>query len=463
MRRVRSAAIAAFIGSLILANGTPAFAAVSDVSTGLTEGQRVGNRTVVHPVWTGSGITGIEVMINSRVSQYVPATVESTGLTLRFASSEDGKDLDVTVRVRSGDESAEATTRVHVDVVAPTGVKLTPATETVVHGLVPVTATDVPDDIAEMAVRDVRTGAQLARVTAAPWVAQIDSKTNSFLTIEVTDLAGNSYTYIRSYYPDYSGPYVSPEPGEHGDILPTGHSRIYTTVTDASKVDRIEFWADGQLRSTGRYIDYDFGKTSRTGSGWLLAWDEWGNERINEFTFRVDGSGPVVTAMTPANGALVRGSRITSTLKAADVTGVQYATLVGAPSDFTAPYASSIAAGADGRRPVTWYLVDSWGNSSTFTRYVTVDNTKPALRLTSAPKNNAKVKGTVKIAAAASDRNGVNRVELLLNGKLVAKDVKAGYAFSFKASKYGKKIKMQLRAYDRAGNITYTTARTYRR
>jgi len=137
--------------------------------------------------------------------------------------------------------------------------------------------------------------------------------------------------------------------------------------------------------------------------------------------------------------------------------------LDGAASDDSAPYSSSIPAGKDGRHMLRWYLIDNFAHTSSITRYVTVDNTKPALTITKAPKNNAKVSGTVKIGASASDKNGVNRVELLINGKLVAKDGTAGYSFAINSKSYGKTIKMQLRAYDRAGNVTYASTRTWRR
>jgi hypothetical protein len=94
---------------------------------------------------------------------------------------------------------------------------------------------------------------------------------------------------------------------------------------------------------------------------------------------------------------------------------------------------------------------------------VIVDNTKPALTITSGPKNGAKVKGTVTVKASATDKNGISRVELLINGRLVAKDVKAGYSFAVNTKKYAKKIKIQLRAYDKAGNSRLTATRTWHR
>lgn len=128
-----------------------------------------------------------------------------------------------------------------------------------------------------------------------------------------------------------------------------------------------------------------------------------------------------------------------------------------------APYTVAASAGPAGFRTLTWYVTDRLGNSSRMNRTVVVDNTRPTLKITKAPKKGAKVRGTVKIAASARDRNGIARVELLVNGKVTAKDVKAGYAFSLNTKKYGKKIKIRLRAYDKAGNTTMTATRTWRR
>ena len=76
-----------------------------------------------------------------------------------------------------------------------------------------------------------------------------------------------------------------------------------------------------------------------------------------------------------------------------------------------------------------------------------------------APKSGARVKGTVKINAAAADHNGVARVELLINGKVVARDVTVRYSFAVNTKRYGKKFRVQLRAYDRTGNVTRTRTR----
>jgi hypothetical protein len=48
---------------------------------------------------------------------------------------------------------------------------------------------------------------------------------------------------------------------------------------------------------------------------------------------------------------------------------------------------------------------------------------------------------------------------VLINGK----DVAAPYSFSVNTTKYGRSIKVQLRAYDKAGNVTTSATRTWHR
>jgi len=75
----------------------------------------------------------------------------------------------------------------------------------------------------------------------------------------------------------------------------------------------------------------------------------------------------------------------------------------------------------------------------------------------------AKLTKKTTLAASASDKNGVAKVQLLVNGKVVATDTKAGYSFTLNPKKYGKKFTVQLRAYDKAGNVKTLGKRTYRR
>lgn len=236
---------------------------------------------------------------------------------------------------------------------------------------------------------------------------------------------------------------------------------ILVSVQDTAGVDRVEWWSEGALVNTGTSLVYDFGRTSRTVAFEVRAWDRLGNESITPVTVRVDVTGPTITSVTPAPGAFVRGTDYHSTVQASDPSGIGWITLNGYDIDATPN--SVVYVGKDGTRVWTWVVYDSFGNPSTFKRTVTVDNTRPSLTVTSAPQNGAKVKGTVTIKASASDRNGINRVELVINGKIVATDTTSGYSFSINTTKYGKKFNVQLRAYDKAGNSSTTSTRTWHR
>jgi Big-like domain-containing protein len=108
-------------------------------------------------------------------------------------------------------------------------------------------------------------------------------------------------------------------------------------------------------------------------------------------------------------------------------------------------------------------VFDREGNSAVYYRRLIADNKKPTVRITKAPANGAKVKGTVKVSVAASDASGINRIELWINGKIAAKDVKSPYAFTINVAKYGKRLKVEIRAVDKAGNIAKVAVRTWHR
>jgi thermitase len=80
------------------------------------------------------------------------------------------------------------------------------------------------------------------------------------------------------------------------------------------------------------------------------------------------------------------------------------------------------------------------------------DTTAPSLAFTATPKT---VRGVVTVSAAAADQHGVARVQLYAAGRLVATDTTAPYSLSWRATGSGL-VPLQLRAYDRAGNVAVT-------
>jgi hypothetical protein len=465
MGKARSATIAAVIGSLVLLTAAPADAADTPLilSTGLTDGQYVNARQSIRPTF-GPDAVKADLLVNGAVALSYDLTRWNDVMVLRLDAGLNDTDADVTIRAHdASDATVESTVRVHVDTDAPHAT-FTPAADAIVHGVDTITASDVSSDTIQIAMYG-RNNTEVARALTAPWTLTWDTTNQpGRVRFAVTDRAGNVTEFSRAYVVDNYGPDLGLESGGIPSLLPpVGEVFLQVWPDDVSGVDRLEWWIGGALRGTSNTLWYDFGRQNRTTAVEVRAWDKLGNESVSTVDVRVDASGPAVTSITPAQGTLIRGRRITSTITATDPSGIQWATLSGAVSDFSAPYTSSVPAGRDGTKILTWYVVDNFLDVTTVRRTVIVDNTKPALKIITAPKNGAKVRGTVKVTASASDRNGVNRVELLINGKVVAKDTKARYRFSINTKKYGKKFKVQIRAYDRAGNSTTTTARTWHR
>lgn len=183
--------------------------------------------------------------------------------------------------------------------------------------------------------------------------------------------------------------------------------------------------------------------------------------------FIIDNTAPRVAFRAPAVRAHVRGTvRVTpQVVDNAAVARVQL--LVNGrvvATDTAAPWSLGWLSGRTNSY-VTLGLraYDHAGNVASATRVVAVDNTRPTVAITKGPKHNARVSGTVRLTVAARDRNGIHRVEVVVNGKLAARDTRAPYTFGIPTRKYGRKLTVMVRAYDRAGNVRYVTTRTWRR
>ncbi|MET8152628.1 S8 family serine peptidase [Actinoplanes sp. NPDC049668] len=207
------------------------------------------------------------------------------------------------------------------------------------------------------------------------------------------------------------------------------------------------------------------------GDGAHDAWTQYGMlDAAKALTIDTDLAPPNITGISsPAANARVRGKiNVTPTGIGDAWSGVRnvylYVDGVYKAQDWTAPYVLPYnTAGRNGAVKMQVRVYDKAGNRTNYERTIIADNTAPTVKITSGPKNKAKVKGTVKIAVSASDKYGLRRVELLINGKVIQKDTAAAYKFSFKASKQPKKMKVQIRAIDLVGNVKYATTRNYTR
>lgn len=480
LRRGLTAAV--LTGSLVVAGNAPAWADDAPdttpptiVSTGMTDGQFAPAVFFFTPTVTDDvRVSSVVVLIRGNIQG--ACQLPADGLwhcraVLTSTIVADGQPIDITVRAAdpSGNKS-QATTRVRANNANPTGT-VSPARGTPMHsGPITITLTDVSSDVVRVVSSD---GAQL---TAAPWnfpwQAVNRAKSPSF---DLYDEAGNKTTLATDYIVDDDPPVIQSVVNQApymDSILNDGTgwvgdaATLVAAIKDASPL-RYEWWVDGVLKSTGQYFYWrTTGMTAPTAKVELKVWDAVGNFAAQSYVANIDNKPPALGSLSPASNALVRGGTFTTTIKVTDPHGVAYSNLQDAdwvnaePGSFTT---ATLKSGPDGLRRFTWLVVDRLGNYTTYTRQVIVDNTRPTLRITKAPANNAKLTRTATILATAGDRNGIARLQLLVNGKAVATDTTAAYSFSLNPAKYGKTFTVQIRAYDRAGNTQDTPKLTYHR
>ncbi|WP_229073890.1 S8 family serine peptidase [Actinoplanes sp. DH11] len=221
-----------------------------------------------------------------------------------------------------------------------------------------------------------------------------------------------------------------------------------------------------------KYIGWSLSNAITSSARGIGGWVKYGLVDANAALSKgYDTAKPSASGSNLSHNQLVRGSRTVSPVGLKDTggSGIRNVDLYLNGKwhswDYVAPFAPKLnTAGKNGPIKVQLRLTDKAGNISWAPhRWIVADNTKPKLSITKAPKNKAKVKGTVTITAKASDKYKVAKVQLLVNNKVVATDTKAGYKLSFKVSKQKKTMKVVVRAYDKAGNMTKLATRTYYR
>jgi subtilisin family serine protease len=81
------------------------------------------------------------------------------------------------------------------------------------------------------------------------------------------------------------------------------------------------------------------------------------------------------------------------------------------------------------------------------------DRTGPAVAFGATPRL---ARGWVTVSASAADQHGVSRIQLYAAGRAIATDTAAPYAFRWQSAPRTGTVVLELRAYDRAGNVTVT-------
>ena len=221
-----------------------------------------------------------------------------------------------------------------------------------------------------------------------------------------------------------------------------------------------EFWSDHQ-----RVKQYQGAHDESYGGVRINLDNDYLDVAANS-TIMPDTTPPTTAFVAPASGALLHG--ISSVIaSAADPSGISRVELLVngqlIDSHSSAPWVFRWASGGtNGQVILGLRAYDLRGNVQLAQTRVSVDNTLPTVRITKGPADHARVSGTTAVLVTATDTSGIAGVELWINGKRTTSDSTRPYQFRINTSRYPRRMTVQVRAVDRAGNAT-TLTRTWRR
>jgi hypothetical protein len=315
-------------------------------------------------------------------------------------------------------------------------------------------------------------GALVGTTTERPW--SITWNPNALpegpaqLTARSYDRAGHTFATVFDSRVDHTAPTLRVH--QNGYIRAGGD--VHTEATDSSGIPQIELVADGTVIDSAiaspTVLHWDRNAVDGPAALAVRARDTAGNVAEYRRSVLVDNVAPTFT-LTPKSGTYLRGTPTFTAAGVRDASGIGSLEVRFAGTWFTSKPATPTVTKVDtrgitdGRKVVQCMAFDRAGNTTTINRTVTLDNHAPTIAFSKAPKNKAKVTKSFAVTAKATDQYGIARVQLLVNGKIVATDSQAGYHFAINPKKYGKTFTVHLRAYDKAGNLKNSSKRTYRR
>ncbi|PWK41680.1 Zn-dependent metalloprotease [Actinoplanes xinjiangensis] len=411
---------------------------------------------------TGSPqVTGYVIKVTPGTEQVVPATTRSVALT----GLDPAQAYEISVRARGNAiDSAEK-----ILTMKPAQLTLSPSSATVDPGA-PVTLTGTvtgPPTLGRLFLEQkAPTAGTWTRVSAltadaaGAWSLTVNPTVTTAYRVSYPAGAigwwpsSSTTTTVRVGTAGPAGSIVSPSAGARirgsVKVVFRGSADVASAEVNGVAMQRAgNDWSATVAPSGGRLV--------------VEATDKDGYHSRFTQTVVVDNDGPTAT-VTPKQNTHVRGTFTTSLTAVSDASGVARAELWANGKYLGAGYTKKVATGhSNGTVKLVWKLTDKLGNTRGYTRTVIADNKAPSLSITAAPGNKAKVKGTVKVAAKASDASGIARIELIVNGKVVATDTTAGYVLSVNTKKQKKTMTVRIRAYDKLGNIAYTSTRTWYR
>lgn len=343
----------------------------------------------------------------------------------------------------------------------------------VVHGVVPVTI--AADPLVASVQLD---GGEVVELTGpGPWTTSVDvsqrpSGTHAMEVVLRYREGVRAAHFQHQMVVDNDRPVIHVQPRQIDRTLLGSDVYGFTPwVADTSNRVRLDLLINDKIIDTRPYWPYWlYWDTRRVRNGryklTLRATDPFGQIGEVNRVVTVDTTPPRVVGLTPRHKAFVPGTFRVKANQVSDRYGVARVELyvdgklVG--RDTTAPYGFPVK-----RRNASWYrwnAFDRAGNLTTIERHFFLDTQRPSIRDIRAPGHRARVRGKVTVTLEASDGFGlVKRVQLLINGKVVARASKYPYRMTVDTRKQPKTMKVRFRAYDQAGNVRTTKARTWYR
>ena len=372
----------------------------------------------------------------------------------------------------------------NLDQTPPTVALTQPLNGATVNGVVPLLAT-ANDQYGLDHVEFYDNGTLIATAPAAPYAQSWDTTQVALgahqLLARAFDVAGNyadsvAAVTVKAVPPprDATPPTVAITAPSNGRAV-TGTVSWTATATDNVGVTRVEFYDGTKLVKTLTKAPFGFGwnTTGLAGGAHKLtarAYDAAGNSATSAaVNVTVDSTPPTIKITSPTNGSTISNT-VTVSATASDNVGLARVVfyLDGAPlvamagSKFAFPWDTSKV--PSGSHKLKAIATDTAGNSTTSaTVCITIKDVAPPTASIVSPTNGTRVltKSTVKIAAKASDLNGVKKVEFYVAGALKCTDTCAPFTCAWSVpTGSGKSYSLQVKAYDAAGNVGPSSAIT---
>jgi hypothetical protein len=363
-----------------------------------------------------------------------------------------------------------------------------------VSGTVAVSAS-ANDDVGVTRVDFYVNGSVIASDTSSPWVYSWNTTAlaNGSATLRAVayDAAGNSgssstitVNVANAPPPDTTPPTVSIASPAGGNV--SGTVTVTASASDNVGVTRVDFYVNGSLAASDAAAPWTYSWNTTTlanGNATLraVAYDAAGNSGLSStVTVNVanvvapppDTTPPTVSIASPTGGSV--SGTVTVTANASDNVGVTRVdfyvngALAGTAGAAPYQYAWNTTSLANGSATLRAAAFDAAGNSAqSATVTVSVANavappppgpdvSPPVVTLLS-PLGGT-VSGIVTVTGSATDNVGVARVDLLVNGTVVASRTGAPWQFAWNSATVADGPGMlQLAAVDAAGNAATST------